>query len=777
MKISAVYFIRSLGQVKRRMMMLISVLLTCAYSFAQFTDESSNMGINHVFIGGGYGGGVSVIDINGDGLDDLTLGTGTGFPLEIYYQTEGGLELQLDPVIISITQAVRSINWVDYDNDGDKDLFFTTAELPQYDQHFKLYQQQSDGEFIDVTQESGIDPDYAYSFGSAWADYNKDGFLDLYVSTRTIGPNGANYMYKNQGDGTFIDVAEELGLQDIQGHSFTSVFFDADMDGNIDLFTANDRTNSFNRFYIGNSDGTFTDYSEQSNLYICMDAMGAEVGDYDGDGDFDIYVTNTSGGILDSLVGNLMFRNEGGLQFTAISNFPYDADIGSFWGCSLFDYDHDMDFDLFTVATWVDPPYTTSEFFFENEGGGSFSAYQGDEFDFMSGFHYASAHGDLNNDGWTDIVVGDQYIGNSQIWMASPGTNNWLKLHLQGTVSNRDAIGAVIEVWTQGVKQIDMTTCGNSYISQDSDTYPFGLGTNEVADSVIIYWPNGHMNIAYDLAAGERHIIVEDTSTYAVVTGQNCADVMDAPVGLASSFKPVEDIYDRLQLYWYKGIPDIRFSDEDAASCDIKYWPRWNLDPLSGETIGNEILLQDTAVILDAKKFHLDGSPRSIYKWPVKFRSSPLEQSRRIDPNIRYEWQVRCACGHGSGPESMWSASSFFDSPDFNPSTGQYDGIPPLANVSVPEKSQLRASRFDFEIYPNPVSSGIVHVKVKSMTSEVIRYHLLDLTGRSLEDGILEMSKGNESRIELQKRYGTGSYILLLFNDLGESSRMVTLLE
>ncbi|NND93857.1 MAG: CRTAC1 family protein, partial [Flavobacteriales bacterium] len=474
-----------------RYLSALLMLLAIEGSYAQYINEAAVNGISNVFMNPGFGAGLSMADMNGDGLDDLTLATSSGQAIQIFVQTDEGLELLIEPSLIGLTDPIRSINWVDYDNDGDKDLFVTTAEPLSSGFGFRLLQQVEEGSFEDVTLESGIDPEFPFSYGSSWADYDRDGYLDLYVSTYERGPTGSNHMYHNLGDGTFEDVTEELQLMDLQGISFTSVFFDADLDGVLDLFTANDRGDSYNTFYRGNDDGTFTDISVESNLYIDMDAMGVEVGDYDADGDFDIYVTNTYGGINDVLKGNILFRNDGDLQFTPFGNFPFGVDIGFFWGCSFIDNDYDRDLDLFTVASWRNFSLYTGLYLFENLGEGLYTSYSGSEFNDDTDMHFGSAQGDLNNDGWTDIGVLDAYIGNSQVWMATPGENNWIKLHLEGTVSNREAIGSLIEVWVDGEKRIDYTGCGNSFASQDSDTYPFGLGTATQADSVIIHWPNG----------------------------------------------------------------------------------------------------------------------------------------------------------------------------------------------------------------------------------------------------------------------------------------------
>ncbi|NND32445.1 MAG: hypothetical protein HKN76_07630, partial [Saprospiraceae bacterium] len=157
----------------------------------------------------------------------------------------------------------------------------------------------------------------------------------------------------------------------------------------------------------------------------------------------------------------------------------------------------------------------------------------------------------------------------------------------------------------------------------------------------------------------------------------DCLVFETAPVDLTKSFDPVNGVKDRVQLKWYKAIPEIRYTDEDAAMCDIKFWKKRVLDPPTGNPIGPVILNPDTILISDRKKTYPDDSPREIFKWPVKYRADGVNNSNRAEPNFRYEWQVRCECGHdGNGIESPWSDIKIFNTPDFDPVTGIY--TPPI---------------------------------------------------------------------------------------------------
>jgi hypothetical protein len=166
-------------------------------------------------------------------------------------------------------------------------------------------------------------------------------------------------------------------------------------------------------------------------------------------------------------------------------------------------------------------------------------------------------------------------------------------------------------------------------------------------------------------------------------SAQDCSAFTTAPVNLTKSFNPVNGIQDRVQLKWFKASPLIRYSDADAAMCDIKFWEKKALSPCTGAPIGALIVNPDTVLMQNVKKTYVDGSPRGIFKWPVKFRSAAdAPTAKKADANLRYGWQVRCECGHdGAGPESPWSDVKIFNTPDFDVATGIYA---PLTTIYLP---------------------------------------------------------------------------------------------
>ncbi len=240
--------------------------------------------------------------------------------------------------------------------------------------------------------------------------------------------------------------------------------------------------------------------------------MGMDVGDYHNDGDLDVYVTNTASPTYDPYLGGVLFQNSGDATFTGFGNFPQGTDYSTFWGCSFIDFDFDRDLDLFAVNQGANGDQDSRRLFV-NEGSGSYTDYPGDELDGTGSFFSGLAQGDINGDGVTDLVVMSILLGNSEIWAGPPTENGHVAVRLEGTVSNRDGVGSIIEVWVDGEKRIDQTSIGNSFASQDSDNYRFGLGMADSADSVIVRWPSGLVNIVKDVPAGAQLDLLESESS------------------------------------------------------------------------------------------------------------------------------------------------------------------------------------------------------------------------------------------------------------------------
>jgi enediyne biosynthesis protein E4 len=405
----------------------------------------------------------------------------------------------------------------DYDNDGFPDLYVTN-----YGKN-TLYHNNGNGTFTDVTAKAGVEA-RGWSCSAGFFDYDNDGHLDLLVTRYMIWdtqhskvcggewqtycppaefPATTNILYRNRGDGTFEDVSLHSGISSIKGRSLGVSFADYDDDGFTDVFVSNDGMRQF--LFHNNGNGTFTEGALEAGAALTGDGrplsgMGTVFQDYDNDGRPDILVT-----VLPREVYAL-FHNDGNGQFSYRS---LQAGLGllsaasSGWGSGLEDFDNDGWKDLFVAQSHVldnveriDPMlhYKEPPLLALNHNGRFERADSGVSAPIAG---RGAAFGDLNNDGWMDVVV-TSLGGEPLVFLNHGGTGNWLSISLRGTRSNRDGLGAAVQV--NGQKRF-ATTAG-SYISANDKRLHFGLGEAKVA-KVEIRWPSGIRQILEGVKANQ----------------------------------------------------------------------------------------------------------------------------------------------------------------------------------------------------------------------------------------------------------------------------------
>jgi hypothetical protein len=427
----------------------------------------------------------------------------------------------------------------DYDNDGNKDLFVGGVHGN------RLYHNNGDGTFTDVTRKAGIDqPDSQYgplwTVGAAWVDVNNDGLLDLFVvnymswDIRTepacMAAGGRDYcdpkfykktpnqLFLNNGDGTFRDVSAESGIRAHPGKGMGAGIADFDLDGWMDIFVTNDKLDNF--LFHNKGGGKFEEVAFETNVALREDAewisgMGVDFRDIDNDGYPDIVFV-----ALDDETFPI-FRNTGKGDFADITRSSGMGVLSlpmAGYSPTVCDFDNDGWKDIFVTRGHVEvmlpvrqgqveQPNTV----FRNLGGARFAALTAE-----AGLaaqpprrHRGSAVGDLNGDGRVDVVV--SAIGApAEIWMNdSPGGNHWLEFQLEGTKSNRDAIGARIKVVTRTATQYNHVSFSFGYASSSAGPVHFGLGPDKSADSVEIRWPSGVVQELKNVA-GDRVVRVKE---------------------------------------------------------------------------------------------------------------------------------------------------------------------------------------------------------------------------------------------------------------------------
>ncbi|WP_082333728.1 FG-GAP-like repeat-containing protein [Mangrovimonas sp. TPBH4] len=473
----------------------------------QFEDVASSKGLDITIDLLSEGGGVSFCDFNGDGWDDLTFTSATDSSV-LFFQNNEGIFTQVTFDIVDPNYNTKHPIWVDYDNDGDKD-FFVTSNLGLN----KLYQNQGDMTFIDVTGVSGLDSNSPLSTGCAWGDYDKDGFLDVMICKYDFTNEIYNQLYHNEGDGTFTNVTETSGIGDLDPVlCLNAIFCDFNNDGWQDIYINNDRTFYDNYFMKNNGDGTFSDISAGSGGDVGMDAMSATVEDFDNDGWMDIYITNTSSPVSDP-VGNALLSNNGDETFTNVAGATGTTFNSFGWGALFLDADLDTHNDLYVSGfyTATQPSYLPSAFY-HNNGNDTCTIPEGIGFETDSQNSYGNALGDFNNDGKPDmVVINDNAL--PFLWENQTTTSNgYLKVKLEGVTSNKDGIGSKIEILADGKVQYRYVALGESYLSQNSNTEFFGLGNASNIDYVQITWSSGTIDIYNDVTPNQTLEVVEGST-------------------------------------------------------------------------------------------------------------------------------------------------------------------------------------------------------------------------------------------------------------------------
>lgn len=467
-----------------RALLIVLVLCITGVIHAQFNQ------VDHGFlldgVPAGTSSGISWYDFDGDGWDDLTVGQGNREIL-VYRNIQGTLQLFY---AFANTTQVKSFQWVDFDNDNDADFFICAANAS-----CKLLRNDGNMVFTDVSASLGMPLLDEDSVGASWGDYDRDGWVDVYVCNYYA----QNWLLHNLGNGSFENVAIALGVSNSNGATYMCSWVDYNGDCLLDLFVAND-LNQPSEMYENTGDG-FQAVGSSIGLAISIEAMGVSWSDYDHDLDLDVYVTNAAS-------GNKLLRNDGGV-FTDVAAASGAAVNALSWGCMWLDFNHDTREDLH-VATQAPLVAQNVNFLLEQSADTTFLnvSMPGD-----IGNSYASAKGDLNNDGFWDFSDAFVLPASFKVWQNQGVGGNWIKLHLQGTGGNTDAIGAKIFYWHGGNAHYTHTFSGESFFGQDSQYEILSLGASTMVDSLRIVWPGGRFEQFVNLEVNRLHTFTEANTT------------------------------------------------------------------------------------------------------------------------------------------------------------------------------------------------------------------------------------------------------------------------
>jgi enediyne biosynthesis protein E4 len=498
------------------------------------TFKYENGAIGQFYVAEVMGAGAALVDVDGDGDLDVFLLQGQSFDSKVPRDVARTHRLFRNELVergtlrftdatagsgLDGTTYAMGVAAGDYDNDGDQDLY-VTALGPN-----TLYRNNGDGTFTDVTGAAGV-ADERWSTAATFVDYDRDGDLDLFVANyldfsptnnkQCFDPAGArdycgprsyrpvpDRLFRNEGDGRFTDVTDAAGITKADGAGLGVATGDYNSDGWLDLFVANDATP--NQLWINQKNGTFVDEGVLAGVALNPEgnpegSMGIASGDYDRDGDEDLFVTNIIGETF------ALYTNDGRAAFEDVrvqsGLGPLTAGFTGF-GTDWIDYDNDGWLDLFVANGAVNViegqrgqpvPFRMRNQLFRNVGTGKFvetSAQAGPAFA-QAEVSRAAAFGDIDNDGDSDVLVTTN-TGPVRLLVNQVGTNaSWLQLRLDNGSANRLGLGALVHVDRPGAPPVmRRVRTDGSYLSASDPTLHFGLGQWQGPVTVRVEWPGG----------------------------------------------------------------------------------------------------------------------------------------------------------------------------------------------------------------------------------------------------------------------------------------------
>lgn len=492
--------------------LLFSVLLLSdvySQSFTKMTSAAPSLD-------GGASRSVNWVDYDNDGLLDLFVSRGpsAGATPYLYHNDGNGVftKITTGPISTASMKADGS-SWGDFNNDGFVDLCVATW----WNQIDFLFQNNGSGNFTFLNS-NPISSSAAYSETCTWGDYNNDGLIDLYVTNSAAASK--NFLYKNLGSANFQKIDTGIVVTEVDS-SRGANWIDADNDGDLDLFVCHEN-NNINSFYRNDGAGVFVKVTTTALTQTQGNWWSASWGDYDNDGDFDAFLANFEH-------KNALYKNNGNWSFTSVTNDTivnengYHAITG--WG----DFDNDGDLDMFITQAYGGSSLNNK--LYKNmkmeSGTATFQKVTASPLTSDGGYTYGFAWGDYDRDGDLDIMCAKTYQENELNALFrndNSNGNKWAEFKLQGVTTNRSAIGTKIRVKAtingQSVWQSRVVSGQEGYCTQNLEQH-FGLGNATVIDSVKIEWQSGSTSVYTNVAVNKFYKAIEGQSNLVGVSNNN----------------------------------------------------------------------------------------------------------------------------------------------------------------------------------------------------------------------------------------------------------------
>jgi len=487
-----------------RHILVLLLVLNCSFLVGQAHFTKINQG--PVVEQASDSRSVNFIDVNNDGWEDLFISNGpsNGQHNFLYINQGDGTFTSLtnDPIVQDGAKS-DGATFADVDNDGDLDAYVVTW----YGQQNYFYRNQGNGSFL-LDKDPTLTTNGTYSETASWGDANNDGWLDLFL-TNSEGKSKQNVLFISKAGKSFENLATPATQTNTLSRSVN--WIDVNTDGKIDLFITNEGK-SPNELYLNSGTAPFF-LAEQKKVWseLPKGSMSASWGDVDNDGDLDLFLANAG---YYKEVNNQLLINDGKGNLTPKAQSVLSEDGGCSYGSAFADYDNDGDLDLIVANGFCKAKL--ENWLYQNDGTGNFTRLPDALPDMPSSCSFGLAWGDVNNDGFLDLAIANCQNGKNQaqpvndLYINKGNKNNWLKVKLEGTVSNKSAIGATIRIKTKGGNwQMRQINTQSGYCGQNSLVAHFGLGSNKKVKRIEVLWPSGKKTLLRNQKVDQYLTVVE----------------------------------------------------------------------------------------------------------------------------------------------------------------------------------------------------------------------------------------------------------------------------